>query len=59
MSLLAIKRQNNKETITAEVTKGNSMWQAIGKKRKMISNMDEEISNLQKEVETFLKKARK
>ena len=54
MSLLAIKRQNNKETIPAEVTKGNSMWQAIGKKRKMISNMDEEISNLQKEVETFL-----
>ena len=59
MPLLAIKRQNNNETITAEVTKGNSMWQAIGKKLKMISNLDEEISNLKKEVETFFKKARK
>ena len=59
MPLLAIKRQNNNETIRAEVTKGNSRWQAIGKKRKMISNLDEEISNLKKEVETFFKKARK
>ena len=32
------------------------MWQAIGKKRKMMSNLDEEISNLKKKVETFKKK---
>ena len=50
---------SNNETIRAEVTKGNSMWPAIGKKRKMISNLDEEISNLKKEVETLKKKARK
>ena len=49
---------SNNETIRAEVTKGNSMWQAIGK-NKMISNLDEEISNLKKEVETLKKKARK
>ena len=49
---------SNNETIRAEVTKGNSMWQAIGKKRKMISNLNEEISNLKKEVETLKKKAR-
>ena len=50
---------SDNETIRAEVTKGNSMWQAIGKKRKMISNLDEEISNLKKKVETLKKKARK
>ena len=50
---------SNNETIRAEVTKGNSMWQAISKKRKMISNLDEEISNLKKEVEILKKKARK
>ena len=50
---------SNNETIGAEVTKGNSMRQAIGKKRKMISNLDEEISNLKKEVETLKKKGRK
>ena len=38
---------SNNDTIRAEVTKGNSMWQAIAKERKMISNLDEEISNLQ------------
>ena len=38
---------SNNNTIRAEVTKGNSMWQAIAKERKMISNLDEEISNLQ------------
>ena len=50
---------SNNETIRAEVTKGNSMCQAIGKKRRMISNLDEEISNLKKEVATLKKKARK
>ena len=35
------------------------MWQATGKKRKMISNLDEEIFNLKKEVETLKKKAKK
>ena len=50
---------SNNETIRAEVTKGNSIWQAIGKKRKMVSNLDEEISNLNKEVETLKEKARK
>ena len=50
---------SNNETIRAEVTKGNSIWQAVGKKRKMISNLDKEISNLKKEVETLKKKARK
>ena len=34
----------------------NSMWQAIGKKRKMISDLDEEIFNLNKEVETLKRK---
>ena len=48
---------SSNETIRAEVTKGNSMLKEIGKKRKMISNMDEEISNVKKEVETFLNKA--
>ena len=38
---------SNNDTIRAEVTKGNSMWEAIAKERKMISNLDEEISNLQ------------
>ena len=50
---------SNNETIRAEVTKGNSMWQAIGKKRKMIGSLDEETSNLKKEVEILKKKARK
>ena len=50
---------SNNNTIRAEVTKGNSMWQAIAKERKMISNLDEEISNLQWEVETLKKKVRK
>ena len=50
---------SNNETIQAEVTKGNSIWQAVGKKRKMISNLDKEISNLKKEVETLKKKATK
>ena len=50
---------SNNDTIRAEVTKGNSMWQAIAKERKMISNLDEEISNLQWEVETLKKKVRK
>ena len=49
---------SNNETIRAEVTKGNSTWQAIGKKHKMISNLDDEISNLKKEVET-LKESKK
>ena len=49
---------SNNETIRAEVTKGNSMWRAVGKNN-MISNLDEEISNLKKEVETLKKKARK
>ena len=47
---------SNNETIQAEVTKGNSMWQANGKKHKMISNLDEEISNLKKEIETLKRK---
>ena len=38
------------------MTKGNSMWQANGKKHKMISNLDEEISNLKKEIETLKRK---
>ena len=50
---------SNNETIRAEVTKGNSMWQAIDKKHKMISNLDEEISNLKKEVETLKKENKK
>ena len=50
---------SNNETIRAEVTKGNSMWQAIDKKHKMISNLDEEISNLKKEVETLKKESKK
>ena len=47
---------SNNETTRAEVTKGNSMWQVIGKKRKMVSNPDEEISNFKKEVETLKKR---
>ena len=50
---------SNNDTIRAEVTKGNSMWQAIGKERKMISILDEEISSLKREVETLKKKVRK
>ena len=50
---------SNNDTIRAEVTKGKSMWQAIGKERKMISILDEEISSLKREVETLKKKVRK
>ena len=50
---------SNNDTIRAEVTKGNSMWQAIGKERKMISILDEEISSLKREVETLKKEVRK
>ena len=50
---------SNNDTIRAEVTKGNSMWQVIGKERKMISILDEEISSLKREVETLKKKVRK
>ena len=50
---------SNNDTIRAEVTKGNSMWQAIVKGRKMISILDEEISSLKREVETLKKKVRK
>ena len=50
---------SNNDTIRAEVIKGNSMWQAIGKERKMISILDEEISSLKREVETLKKEVRK
>ena len=49
---IACYKKAETSNIRAEVTKGNSMWQAIGKKRKNISNVDEEISSLKKEVET-------
>ena len=48
----------NPESIRAEVTKGNSMMKAAGTKRKLIDNLDAEITNLTKEVQT-LKKAKK